>query len=214
MEVSEETLKQNSLTVANQVHELEVVDGATYETMASYVLTLRKVIKYFEDLYRPRIRQADDVTKALREDMRKLQAPALAAQFYGDGQLAAYDREQERIAREKQLKEQAEHDKRDAEEKRQLAELARKAGEKQLAKEIEAAPSEAPPVFVPKETPKVPGLSYREDWKFEIVDATVLPREYLIPDESKIGKIVRALKATTYIPGVRVFSVKVPIGRG
>jgi len=213
MELSEEVLKENALTVANQVHALKVRDQATYETMANYVLTLRKVVRYFEDLYRPRIKQADEVTKALREDMRNLQAPALAAQAYGDGQLTAYDREQERSAREKQLKEQAEQDRREAEERRQLAELAKKAGEKQLAKEIMAAPSEAPPVFVPKETPKVEGLSYREDWKFEIVDADTLPREYLMPDESKIGKIVRALKLTTNIPGIRVYSVKVPIGR-
>src|SRR6266446_5536692 len=127
MELSEEVLKENSLTVANQVHALKVVDRTTYETMGNYVLTLRKVVRYFEDLYRPRITQADNVTKGLRADMRNLQAPALAAQAYGDGQLTAYDREQERIAREKQLKEQGEQDRREAEERKQLAELAKKA---------------------------------------------------------------------------------------
>ena len=52
------------------------------------------------------------------------------------------------------------------------------------------------------------GLTVREDWKFSIVDAALIPREYLIPDEKKIGRIVRAMKDATNIPGVRVYAEK------
>jgi hypothetical protein len=212
-ELNEEDLKQNSLTIASQAHALKVIDHASYETMAQFVLTLRKMVKYFEDLYRPRIKQADDVTKALREDMRRLQQPALVAQAYGDNELAAYDALRERIAEEKRLKEQAEKDEHEKREKEQLAELLRKLGQNDSAQDVLTAPSEEPPVFVPKDTPRIAGLTYREDWKFEITDLSVVPREYLIADDVKIGRVVRALKGTTNIPGVRVYSVRVAIGR-
>src|SRR5690606_37870114 len=54
--------------------------------------------------------------------------------------------------------------------------------------------------------PHVTGTAKRVDWKFEIVDASLIPREYLCPDEKKIGAIVKGFKDATNIPGVRVFS--------
>jgi hypothetical protein len=212
-EHDEEALKQNSLSIASQAQALKVVDHETYERMAEFVLTLRKMVKYFEDLYRPRIRQADEVTEGLRKDMRKLQEPARTAQIYGDRQLAAYDALQARIAEQKRLKEQAEKDEREKQQKQELSDLLRKLGEVESADEVLTAPSEEPPVFIPKDTPRVAGLTYREDWKFEIAEPDALPREYLMPDEVKIGRVVRALRNTTNIPGVRVYSVRVAIGR-
>ena len=52
------------------------------------------------------------------------------------------------------------------------------------------------------------GLTVREDWKFSIIDHNLIPREYLIPDEKKIGRIVRAMKEQTNIPGVRAYAEK------
>ena len=40
-------------------------------------------------------------------------------------------------------------------------------------------------------------------WGYEITDPLAIPREYLIPDASKIGAVVRASKGTIKIPGVR-----------
>lgn len=58
---------------------------------------------------------------------------------------------------------------------------------------------------VPDE-PETNGLSLRKEWKFVIVDAKLIPREYLIPDEVKIRRIVRAMKEQANIPGVRIYS--------
>jgi len=67
---------------------------------------------------------------------------------------------------------------------------------------MEAKIEEAPVVPAPVAT----GLSLRKVWKFRIKDAALLPREYLIPDEVKIGRVVRALKGDAKIPGVSVYS--------
>lgn len=63
---------------------------------------------------------------------------------------------------------------------------------------------EAPTIV--SHVPKVDGLSTRLVWKFEIKDPDAIPREYLVIDEQAIGRVVRALKSNTRIPGVRVYS--------
>lgn len=66
-----------------------------------------------------------------------------------------------------------------------------------------------PEVIVPKVS--AAGTSVRKNWKFKIVDASAIPREYLIPDEKRIGEIVRANKDATDIPGIAVYE-KLSIG--
>ena len=56
---------------------------------------------------------------------------------------------------------------------------------------------------------KVAGISTMAVWKFEIEDLDSLPREYMIPDEVYIGKIVKASKGKKAIPGVRIYSKNV-----
>jgi hypothetical protein len=53
--------------------------------------------------------------------------------------------------------------------------------------------------------PKVAGLSSVPVYKFEVTDASLLPREYLMPDEKTIGAKVRGAKGNIQIPGVRVW---------
>jgi hypothetical protein len=119
--------------------------------------------------------------------------------------MAAWDtaQEQARQAEARRLEAEA----RAREEERKLAEAVAVAAvdpveaDAILEEEIMVAP-----VFVPKETPKIEGIVYRETWKFQIVDETAIPREYLIPNEKVIGQIVRSLKGQTNIPGIRVYS--------
>lgn len=49
------------------------------------------------------------------------------------------------------------------------------------------------------------GISIPKIWKFRIVDRDLIPDEFWILDETKIGKVVKAMKETTKIPGVEAF---------
>jgi hypothetical protein len=49
-------------------------------------------------------------------------------------------------------------------------------------------------------------ISITQLWRYDVVDAAQLPREYLIPDIAKISATVRKLKDQTRIPGVRVWA--------
>lgn len=82
---------------------------------------------------------------------------------------------------------------------------------KAVVHEVAAATSVAP--VMRGGTPKVSGLRFTDQWNYEIENAALLPREYLMADDKKIGAIVKALKADAKIAGVRIWSTKVPASR-
>jgi hypothetical protein len=45
----------------------------------------------------------------------------------------------------------------------------------------------------------------RINWKYRIVDATLIPREYMMPNEVAIGAVARSLKDKANIPGVEFY---------
>lgn len=128
----------------------------------------------------------------------------------------------ERIVKRKLMDYQTHVEEQRREEQRKLDEAARKERERveaQVARAAEAGKHEkaeqlaeraaaiVPPI-VQREAPKVPGISMREVWLFEITNEADVPLEYRPIDAGMIGKVVRALKGSTRIPGVRVYSDK------
>ncbi len=115
-----------------------------------------------------------------------------------------------------ELRKQAEEKAQKDAEERRLAEAvaAEAAGDAAKAEELLEAPVEAEAVpepvvpFTPVlSTPKVEGAGAMVTvWKFEITDEQAIPREYLVVNESAIGRVVSAQKGQTNIPGVRVHS--------
>ena len=88
------------------------------------------------------------------------------------------------------------------------AEIDRAAREAHAAEEAEALrmmADAAPNAVVLPDAPKIDGVSTRRVWKFTISDVKLLPAMYLLADEKKIGKVVRALGGETNIPGVEVY---------
>jgi len=97
--------------------------------------------------------------------------------------------------------------------KREAARLAKQAEEDRLAaqelarKQELVAASSVQEVKIAPSVPKVAGIKARVNWKFRIVDASKLPRQFLIPDEVAIGQHVRSVKqAGEVIPGVEAYS--------
>ena len=146
------------------------------------------------------------------------EAPLAIAETTLKRSLVDYQQEQERkrIAEEKRLAEIA----RQEAEKRQLEEAAAleaealatdDAGMLAAAQEMVSAPVAAPVVTLPKATPTVAGLSYRDSYVVTGIDLKVLVKAaatdanllaYLQADESAIGAVVRSTKGAMKIPGV------------
>lgn len=59
-------------------------------------------------------------------------------------------------------------------------------------------PSELRDGFVPK----VDGASLTTPWTYDVLDESLVPREYLTLDRKKIAAVVKAMKQDTRIPGI------------
>ena len=119
----------------------------------------------------------------------------------------------EKIAREAaEAKRKAEEEERKKLEEQRLQQAIEleNAGMKEAAEAVLETPV-VPLVYLPAEPtlPKVNGFKSRTVWKFKIVNESIIPREYLIVDEVKIGQVVRAMKNLTKIPGVEVYEEKI-----
>lgn len=136
----------------------------------------------------------------------------------------AFKAEQEKIELEKQAAEKRRATVAEIREKLRRKEITKREAEKLLrmaganeeadkaaiaaaAEEKKNAP--LPQVEVKADIPKVAGAPRGRNYKFEIVDAAKVPREWCKPDEVRIGEEVRRLKdsdaANAAIPGIHAF---------
>lgn len=96
-------------------------------------------------------------------------------------------------------------------------------GDVDRAEEIRRFDMPSIPVpIVQADPPKLDGVAFRTDWKAEVVSlmdlakavvAGHVPEEAIMGNEKYIGQTARALKASLRWPGVRVWSVEVPVNR-
>jgi hypothetical protein len=107
---------------------------------------------------------------ATRAEMAEQLRPVLAAKATLDGAIRDYRRREEAAREALARKELTRYD--EAESRGEVVEL----------------PAAPPPVA------KAAGVSVREHWTSEVVDAAALKREFLMPDESRIRRLVTALK--------------------
>jgi hypothetical protein len=198
-------LEQRALSVPEQARELEVRDGESYVRGGELLLTIKELARAIAETFDPIIAKAHAAHREAIAQKQKFTGPLAEAEAALKRKLADFDVEQERLrrVREAELEAAASRARDDA----TIAEAAalEAAGETVAATEVLAAPTFDAPIVLQKETPKISGISTRENWKFCIVNEAQVPREYLKIDEAKIGGVVRALKGSTKIPGVEVY---------
>lgn len=201
--------------------EITIATPEQYVAVVERRKTIRAWIGGVKDFFKPIKKQADDLHASICQKERGQLRPAEDDLAVCDRALRAWDDEQARVAAEtrRRLEEQARKD----EESRRLNEAAALEREAQAtgdvalraeAEELISAPIETPVVMVQKATPKVEGMSWRDNWKAEVIDANAVPRQYCTPDLSLIGGVVRNSKGAIKIPGVRVYNDRKPVTSG
>lgn len=208
--VETEEVETKALSIVDQAKAVKVTDSETYTAAGMLWKSIGDMIKEVKDTFDPICDAAHKAHKAAVEKRSKFLDPLTTAQKTVKSLMSAYDLEQEKIrkAEEDRLRAIALKE----EEDRRLAEaiLAEQSGQTEEAEAILETPVQAPPVVVQKTTPKLAGGPvYRTIWKFRIKNPALIPREYLVPDEVKIGGVVRALKNQTHIPGVEAYEERV-----
>lgn len=210
-QVKEET----SLTLVN-AQAITVTDSNTYAQAGEMVRGLKALAKRITEYMADDIKRAHELHKSLTRKRAQAVDPIEAEARRLGREMAAWDAEQQRRRREEEARLAREAKAREEALALEQAALMREQGVPEaeaMAVVEQAIEAPAPVVTLAPAAPKVEGVSYRSDWRFEITDPHAIPREYLAIDEKKIGGVVRALKGAAKIPGVRVYEVKTPVVR-
>jgi len=199
-----------ALSVIEEANLVSIVNHGTYAKAGVLWKSIKDMRKQVKNTFSPIITKAHQAHKEAIAQRDKIMVPLTKTGKTVKYAMEKYDSIQEEMRKKKEakLREIA----RKEEEERQLAEAleAEQNGEKEEAETILEAPAYVPPVVVAKTTPKLQGGPvYRTVWKFRIIDKRKVPNEFLIPDQVKIGQIVRAMKEATNIPGVEAYSERV-----
>ena len=207
-----------AVSILDTAKTVKVVDPETYTAAGFIWKSLKDMMKEVDEAWDKNIKLWHEGHKNALADKARYYQPLDTASRTVKKLMSDYDLAQERIriAEQRRLEEIALK----AEEERLLQEAilaeaearASGASKEEAAQEAAAIiekPVYVPPVILPKETPKVMGMSFRTIWKFRIIDIAKIPREYLEPDMVKIGGVVRSLKGQTNISGIRVYEGKV-----
>lgn len=116
---------------------------------------------------------------------------------------------EQRAAREKELEAQRKAGEINKREQDRLAKQAREDEEKALqlaARQAEETAKNVPQITVKPNLPAVAGTRNVRTWRYRVVNAALVPREFWMLDEQKIAAHVRHEKDKTSIPGVEVYS--------
>lgn len=211
--IAKKNLEDTKDELAKWIDPLETLDSA---------LALK--VKDFER----QEREAAEAETRRQNEERRIEAARKAEEERQErNRIADAERkERERVAeierkdREKELarqREAGEINKREMERQRKINEekaaLAKKEAAEAQAREKERAAKDAVvaaanviEVKVEANIPTVAGVPSRRNWKFRIVDANRIPRQYLMPSEVAIGAFVRNLKKEgEVIPGIEAY---------
>lgn len=195
-----------ALTIPDQARQLVIASNEDYVRAGALLVAIKGIRKKINDTFKPIKQKMDAAKQEVLDQERAADKPLVEAEEIIKPRLAAWNKEQERIRQEEEMRLQEIARKEEEERRLKEAILAEQSGDKEEAEAIINTPIQAPPVVVQKTTPKVAGVSFRENWDFEIINENLIPRQYLMPNMIAIRAVVKGLKNQTNIPGVKVFS--------
>ena len=234
---------QEALTWPERATSLAITTPDTYVAAGEMLKGIKALRAKIAETFEPHIKRAFEAHRALVAERRAAEDPLTSAEGVIKGKLVAYDTEQERLRRIEEarvreearrqeeirrLEEAAELERQSRERAAQAALLVDDEIERQIAQQEAAElqtqaeatiaePVEAPVVFVPKATPKVAGIVYRETWSAQVVDLMALVRHVaahpehanlLTPNTTALNGLARSLRQSMAIPGVKAVATR------
>lgn len=190
-----------------------IADNATLHDVNNLMGRASKAYKELELLRRSRLQPLEDETSSVNELFRPVTTRLKALVDAGKALLVGWEeREAQRVARERaeleRLRQEAARKEGEALAKAEAAKT-EKGRQAALARAAEANEAASQALSIPE--PVAPRgarsehatSTVRHEWDFQIVDASLIPREYLMPDEKKLRAAVRSM-GVREIPGVAI----------
>ena len=224
IQIPEEQSQALSADIRTQLDALPaaITDAGTYRLAKESLPLLKryedKVVTFFKDIKEAANRTHKSICAKENEQL----IPIKSARQRLSTLIYSWEQEQARLQRE--AEQRAGEEERRRQQESALAEAAAISSSdpvtaEQIVEQAIALP--APVIVLPSAQVDVSGVSSSQNWQWDFgapdLDwdhlpqadrdrvMRLLPREYCRPDEKAIGKIVKALKGATRIPGIRVF---------
>lgn len=235
-----QSLQTRAVGIEAEVRTLAIVNDETFTAAGAILRDIATYIKRVGEVMNPVVAAAHNAHRVAVGQRDALLRPATLAKTALGSKMVAYELEQSRLRREaeetqRRERERLEREAREAaaaEQRRLLkaAEDARlesavaleAAGDTQAAQRLVEAPIVVPvvnaaPVVLatppPPALPKAEGTSFRTDHGWRVTNEALVPRIYLMLNESAIGKVYRALGPKTDIPGTEYVEKRIAITR-
>ena len=183
---------------------LQITDNDTYSQADQFCVGLKGLEKEIIADFEESKSAADTAHKAICAQEKYHLQKIVPARTLVKNKMSAYQDDQERRRRIEEDRQRIEAQKAaDAEALRQ-AEQAQAEGKPEEAEAILQAPVYVAPIVVPKDIPKTSTV-IRKIWTFRIIASELIPRQYLIVDESALRKQAAATGNTLAVPGVEFY---------
>jgi hypothetical protein len=233
---TKDALEADSRSWADKARGLAVTDKQSCEN-ASYLLRSVKTLRgQVQAWFAPHLsaametkRKAEAARKGLADEQARIEQPLMDAEAVLKRSLLDYEAKEERARLAEEQRLQAEANRR-AEEITLAAaaalELEANGNAEMLAEaaDILEQPIEAPVVSVAKQTAKVQGVTYRDNWKAHptvnvrdlaaAVAAGKVPENFLTVNMTAINQFARATQGAQPVAGVRFFNDRQIAARG
>lgn len=241
--INEAAERSSALILETRQRAAAITDTASYQAAADLSANIKRAIKHLEAVGGPLVKKTWDAYKEAKGLLDARLRPYQEAETiiknglrtYDDriaAEQAAIEAENQRRAREHaekvwQEEQAAAKRKRDEDEALAKAMKAEEAGNKAKADAIletiqptppPAPPPPPPPVQVAPLRPAAAGVSYRDNWKAEVVDLMALVKavasgqasiDYLMPNNAMLNSLAKSKKETMAVPGVKAWNDRV-----
>lgn len=213
MSTEVEVIRAEVLPIPDQAKMIVVRDAETFKKGNDFFLIIKGLRKRIAATFDPMEKaakeakaKAEESRKTIVAEREKLEAPLIAGENWINGQMTKYKLDQDRIRNEEAnrlrliaIQEEIDRRKKVEEEKLAEAALMEKAGMKEESEQLvsEAIQENEAPITVKSSEPETPkvvmeGATLQTNWHFKIVNESIIPRPYMMPNEVKIGALVRS----------------------
>lgn len=208
-------IEEKSGDVTTKANSIQIATKSEYHAATNYLKDIKSLQKEIKSVFDPIINKAHQAHKEAIAQRDKYLNPVKDAEKIVKDKVSDYAAilERERRAEQQRREEEArkERDKalHEALEAQEAAEHLKAQGDDKNASEVQQEAmkmaEEAVEIKAAKvKEEKVEGVSFRDKFEIEIINASIVPSEWLIPDEKSILAFVKASKGTREIPGVKI----------
>lgn len=187
---------------------LVIADNDTYTKADQFCVALKGLEKEIIADFADSKKAADIAHKTITAQEKSHLEKVIPPRNMVKQKMAVYQDAQEKLRREEEERQQAAAQKLADDAALEAAKQAEASGNHEEAEAIIQTPVVAVPVFIPRTIPKVATMMQKR-WTFRVVNAALVPRQYLIVDEKALLKQAQATGKNLVVPGVEFFQKSV-----